>query len=367
MERACFYLRIFPGTEAEYDRRHAEIWPELVDGDPRIGAPELLRLPAGHRRLVLHRGRARCRPTRVRRPRAEAGEPALEPLLPRRHRADHRRLPASCSGTTRSSIPTGRRWTGRSSVALFGLVIDPERADDYEALHANPWPDLMEAIEASGFRNYNGFRRGAHVVYYGEFYPDMATVFAQDGRARGQRALGRRVRGDHHDHHRRRRQPDHRRRDLPPGLMGLTASGRPAPRSGSSARTGRSGSTRPDRRSGADRLALARSVADGAGRVDRAGRGRRDRLRRGRRGGRSPVRRPRRRGRARPPDDGRSRGLDDGRHRDAARDPGRASGRSTRPVSSRAASTTGPSRRRARRSGPRCCPTCCRGPIGRSS
>ena len=31
MERACFYLRIFPGTESEYDKRHAEIWPELVD------------------------------------------------------------------------------------------------------------------------------------------------------------------------------------------------------------------------------------------------------------------------------------------------------------------------------------------------
>ena len=65
--------------------------------------------------------------------------------------------------------------------ALFGLVIDPERSDDYEALHANAWPDLIEAIEASGFRNYTGFRRGAHVVYYGEFYPDMATVFAKMG------------------------------------------------------------------------------------------------------------------------------------------------------------------------------------------
>jgi len=38
---------------------------------------------------------------------------------------------------------------------------------------------MMAAIEASGFRNYNGFRRGAHVVYYGEFYPDLATVFSK--------------------------------------------------------------------------------------------------------------------------------------------------------------------------------------------
>ncbi len=31
----------------------------------------------------------------------------------------------------------------------------------------------------SGFRNYSGFRRGPHVVYYGEYYPDMRTVFAR--------------------------------------------------------------------------------------------------------------------------------------------------------------------------------------------
>ena len=41
MERALFYLRIFPGTEAEYDRRHAEIWPELVERDPGVGHPQL--------------------------------------------------------------------------------------------------------------------------------------------------------------------------------------------------------------------------------------------------------------------------------------------------------------------------------------
>lgn len=29
MERICFSLAIAPGTEEEYDRRHAEIWPEM--------------------------------------------------------------------------------------------------------------------------------------------------------------------------------------------------------------------------------------------------------------------------------------------------------------------------------------------------
>ncbi len=30
MERICFTFEIKPGTEAEYKRRHDEIWPELV-------------------------------------------------------------------------------------------------------------------------------------------------------------------------------------------------------------------------------------------------------------------------------------------------------------------------------------------------
>ena len=31
MERLCFTFEIRPGTEAEYKKRHDEIWPELVD------------------------------------------------------------------------------------------------------------------------------------------------------------------------------------------------------------------------------------------------------------------------------------------------------------------------------------------------
>ena len=30
MERFCFTFQLRPGTEAEYQRRHDEIWPELV-------------------------------------------------------------------------------------------------------------------------------------------------------------------------------------------------------------------------------------------------------------------------------------------------------------------------------------------------
>ena len=76
---------------------------------------------------------------------------------------------------------------------MLSLVIDPERAAVYDELHAHPWPDLIEALADAGFRSYSGFRRGAHVVYYGEFYPDMRTAFARMSRhevdARWGRAL----------------------------------------------------------------------------------------------------------------------------------------------------------------------------------
>ncbi|MFI0424081.1 L-rhamnose mutarotase [Spongiactinospora sp. 9N601] len=29
MERLCFLIELVPGSEAEYDRRHDEIWPEM--------------------------------------------------------------------------------------------------------------------------------------------------------------------------------------------------------------------------------------------------------------------------------------------------------------------------------------------------
>ena len=69
-----------------------------------------------------------------------------------------------------------RRPGARANGALFSLVIDPERAADYDLLHAQPWPEMLEAIADAGYRNYTGFRRGAHVVYVGDYYPDFDTV-----------------------------------------------------------------------------------------------------------------------------------------------------------------------------------------------
>ena len=37
MERVCFTFEIYPGQEAEYKKRHDEIWPELVTAIQEAG------------------------------------------------------------------------------------------------------------------------------------------------------------------------------------------------------------------------------------------------------------------------------------------------------------------------------------------
>lgn len=40
MARACFVIKLRPGSEAEYRRRHNEIWPELVKAIREAGIRE---------------------------------------------------------------------------------------------------------------------------------------------------------------------------------------------------------------------------------------------------------------------------------------------------------------------------------------
>jgi L-rhamnose mutarotase len=37
MERLCYTFALLPGMEAEYERRHAEVWPELTDALAEAG------------------------------------------------------------------------------------------------------------------------------------------------------------------------------------------------------------------------------------------------------------------------------------------------------------------------------------------
>ena len=179
MERACFYLRIFPGTEAEYERRHNEIWPELVT---EIRESGLLKM-SGFRRGTDVWYYVEAEPDAKTAFEVHGPKPANQ-----RWNRYFRDVIAQITTDSGELIwydevfhTDGREQSGPFERGFLTLVIDPERAADYEALHANPWPDLLEAIADAGFRNYSGFRRGAHVVYYGEYYPDMATVFGKMG------------------------------------------------------------------------------------------------------------------------------------------------------------------------------------------
>ena len=179
MERALFYLRLFPGTEAEYDRRHAEIWPEQVEAIRESGVRNM----SGFRRHAdvwyfleaepdarTAFGLLGSKPANTRWGHyfrdviAEMADPAGELLW--YDEVFH-------SG--------GDPLPGPMSRSLIHITLDPERAADYDAIHADPWPDMMAAIEEAGYRNYTGFRRGGSVVYYGEYYPDLETVSARMG------------------------------------------------------------------------------------------------------------------------------------------------------------------------------------------
>jgi L-rhamnose mutarotase len=179
MERILMYIRIFPGTEAEYDRRHAEIWPKLVSEIQESG----IRNFTGFRRGTNVWYYGECEPD-------VAAAFGVHGPKPANTQWNHffRDVIAEIADGDGNLLrydeifhSDGRALDGPMARGCFSLVIDPERAADYERLHANPWPDMMAALEETGFRNYSGFRRGAHVVYYGEFYPDMTTAFGRIG------------------------------------------------------------------------------------------------------------------------------------------------------------------------------------------
>ena len=143
-----------PGTEAEYDKRHAEIWPELVDEIRESG----LRNFSGFRRGTDVWYFTEGDPDPVTAFAVHGPKPANQ-----RWNRYFRDVIAQITDDAGELLwydevfhSDGPPLDGPFERALFGLVIDPERSDDYEALHANAWPDLIEAIEASGFRNYTG-------------------------------------------------------------------------------------------------------------------------------------------------------------------------------------------------------------------
>jgi L-rhamnose mutarotase len=72
-------------------------------------------------------------------------------------------------------------------VRRFGqrIHVRPDRIEEYERLHAEPWPGVLDQIRRSSIRNYTIFRHGdelfAYFEYVGEdFAADMAAMAADE-------------------------------------------------------------------------------------------------------------------------------------------------------------------------------------------
>jgi len=178
MERVLFYLRIFPGTEAEYDRLHAAVPQELQDEIRDSGFHNM----TGFRRGTDVWYYAETEPDRATvfakhgpKTAVAAWNKRFATVIAESAEADGQPL------FYEEVFHTPGGGEGPMTRGCIGLVVNPERIDRYEELHAGPWPDMIEAIAASGYRNYSGFRRGNHVVYYGEYHPDLETVTGRMG------------------------------------------------------------------------------------------------------------------------------------------------------------------------------------------
>lgn len=178
MERTCFYLRIFPGTENEFERRMAQIPAAVADAVRRSGLGGLTLFRRGTDAWAY----AECEPDANTALAAYLADPSiagwhgsLATVVADMTGQDGRLL------TYDEVFHADGGGTGPFERGMFGLVVAPERIAEYDGRHADPWSEMMAALDASGFHNYSGFRRASHVVYYGEFYPDMATAVATIG------------------------------------------------------------------------------------------------------------------------------------------------------------------------------------------
>lgn len=63
----------------------------------------------------------------------------------------------------------------------FTFGLHPGMEAEYKRRHDEIWPELVEAIQEAGIRNYTLFRRDTSVIAYAECHPDAATAFGKVG------------------------------------------------------------------------------------------------------------------------------------------------------------------------------------------
>ena len=177
MERSLYYVRLFPGTEERYDEIHRNVPGAVARGMTDAGLSNV----TGYRRGTDVWWYAEAEPDR-----ATAFSRTGKGVVNQRWGHQFRDIIAEIQAPEGGQIwydeifhTNAPAPAGPSERGLFSLVIDPHKAGRYDELHANPWPELLEAIAEAGYRDYTGFRRDAHVVYFGRYYPDFETVIAR--------------------------------------------------------------------------------------------------------------------------------------------------------------------------------------------
>src|SRR2546422_4790247 len=177
MKRTCFGLRLYPGTETEYDRRHADIWPELKAAIREAGIRNLSAFRRGTD--VWHY--AECDPD---------GATAFAKL-------GATNVNAKWDESLRPIVATDgeRIWfqeifhangggAGPFERGLFTLVVHPDRIAGEDPPPPEPRPGKMRGGDEGGVHNYTRLPPGAPGVYHSEVPTHTA------GGPRAQRATG---------------------------------------------------------------------------------------------------------------------------------------------------------------------------------
>lgn len=180
--RACWAVRLFPGVEAAFDRAVAALPADVLGALADAGLASLTAFRRGTDAWFVVAAGADPEGRFTMDPEARFGAAAGTPALRAWDRAMRSVVvdaqdPAHRAWFRPMFFTAGRPQPGPFRRQLLCVAIDPDRGPEYDARHADPWPDMLDAIAEAGSRESTGFRRGGQVLFYGEHHPDLATVY----------------------------------------------------------------------------------------------------------------------------------------------------------------------------------------------
>src|SRR2546425_7982904 len=173
MKRACFYLRLYPGTEAKYARRHSAIWPEQQAAIKDAG----IRNMSGFRRGTDVWYYAECQPD-AKTAFAKLGaakanlkwNDSFRPIIAELTQADGERI------WFEEIFHTNGGGAGPFERGLFALVVHPDRLPGDDPRHAEPRPEKVAELDQAGFPHYTRFRPRPPVRHFRDIHSAIATA-----------------------------------------------------------------------------------------------------------------------------------------------------------------------------------------------